>query len=450
MATLRLTPRRAAVAAVLYLVTWPCLKLALDVGPMGTLLWRGGLFLMGLAWVVWFVERVARGWEDARRAAAAALRRQRGTELVVSALPLAGPGKVWNPLDLEAWYYGVSAQRLKQSLALLAVYTLMFLAVVLLIDGLKFGGKSLSAELPSGGGGDGRAGDAALAVVRPKVQVKKVVRKKFVINPYSGIIFNAPPIEKVDLRFNEETKSEYQVGQGSGLGQGFGVGSGSGPGFGTGTGTGKVRLFRLKYEGGDWDNNFGPGKDQNMLHWYARESQDYKRSKTAEKSEFVSVPDLAHFPADKAPPLVILGGQRAIILSKSEKRILHDYLIEKHGMILGDNGGSRQFHDQFFTLMHEVTDVDPVPLPLDDIIHRSPFRVPFLPFVAPHGGKVAYGWKIDGRWLAIYHPGDLMDAWADGHSGVKADIAEACYMFGANVIFYAYKEYHLWLESRRK
>ena len=171
---------------------------------------------------------------------------------------------------------------------------------------------------------------------------------------------------------------------GQGLGEGIGSGSGSGAGYGMGTGKGKVGLIRLQYTGGDWDLNFGPGKDQNMLIQYAA----LTRQKTAEKTDAITPGELGQVKAERAPPLLIVGGQRTIILSKSEKRALRDYLLEKHGMILGDNGGSRQFHDHFFSLMNEATGVDPVPVPLDDLIHRSPFKVPFLPIVSPHGGTV--------------------------------------------------------------
>lgn len=442
---LRLNPRRAAIASGVFLAAWLAAALIIRPGAFAALLWKGSGFVLGLVWLIWYVERVVRRREDARLVELARAKREAGPELATT-IEDSGPElRVWDPLDLRAWYYGVNAQRLKQSLALLASYALVFFCVLLLIDLFSFS-RAMTYELPGGGGGDGKAGDAPVMVKQQIVQVRKVIRKKFVINPYSGIIFNAPPIDKIDPQLVEVTKEMYQVGQGSGLGQGIGVGEGSGAGFGSGTGTGKVRLIRLQYEGGDWELNFGPGKDQNMLLQYAARTGQ----KTGDKSESVTVAQLASFPAEKAPPLVILGGQRSIILSKSEKRILRDYLLEKHGMVLGDNGGSRTFHNHFFELMREVSGVQEVPVPLDDIIHRSPFRVPFLPIVSPHGGTIAYGWKVDGRWVAFYHPGDLMDAWADGHAGVKQDVWEACYQLGVNIIFYAHAEYHKWLMSRRK
>ncbi len=120
--------------------------------------------------------------------------------------------------------------------------------------------------------------------------------------------------------------------------------------------------------------------------------------------------------ADAAPPFVYMTGQKDISVSKQEVRILRDYLMEKHGMIFGDNGGSSHFHNQFFQMMRQVLpSVEPVRVALDDPIHMRPYRIPFLPYVAPHGGRDAWGWKVDGRWVCYYHPGDIGDAWSDEH-----------------------------------
>lgn len=58
------------------------------------------------------------------------------------------------------------------------------------------------------------------------------------------------------------------------------------------------------------------------------------------------------------------------------------------------------------------------------------------------------GWRVDGKLVCYYHPGDIADAWADDHAGVSPEIWEACYQLGTNVIFYAHSEYSKWLSSR--
>ena len=56
----------------------------------------------------------------------------------------------------------------------------------------------------------------------------------------------------------------------------------------------------------------------------------------------------------------------------------------------------------------------------------------------------------DGRLVAYYHPGDIGDAWADGHSGVPREVWESCYQLGVNIIFYAHAEYNKWLEATKE
>jgi hypothetical protein len=333
----------------------------------------------------------------------------------------------WNPLDVEAWYYGRKSRKLVQSLTALAVYGMNFLAGVMFFS--LIGGCEERYEMPAGGG--------ETKQIAQQVKVQKVIKKKYVINPFSAIVFNPPPIDDVKLQLNEVTQHQYKVG----------YGAGEGAGFAGGTAKGRVRFIRLEYAGGDWNQDFGVGADLNMLVEYnARTSH-----RVADRTESRTVAQLANFPIGASPPFVYLTGQKNISLSKSEIKILREYLIDKHGMIFGDNGGSAHFHNQFFQMMNQVLPgVEAVRVPLDDPIHTRPYRIPFLPYVAPHGGKEAWGWKLDGRWVCYYHPGDIGDAWADEHAGIKPEIAEYCYQLGVNVIFYAHVEYNQWLDARKK
>jgi hypothetical protein len=445
LAWTRSYPQRvqAIVASLAVVVIWPLPVFIADYFAAGDLartfanVGMGIVFLMGLAWTVWGVERGSRYYLAQRQSYAPhAASLSDDDELAPSALALnAGaaalpaPSDIWNPVDLEAWYYGRKKAKLNQSVTTILLYTLAFFLLVLIVN--RLGGCEEIYEMPAGGGEE-----------KPKVQVvkiQKVIRRKFVINPFSAVVFNPPPIEEVQLNLQELTKHEYQIGQGKGTGAGF-----SG-----GTNRGKVRFIRLEYRGGDWDQDFGVGADLNMLLRYGVETGH----SVAEKTESRTIEELGRFAMGKSPPMVYMTGERSIDLSKREVEILREYLLDKHGMIFGDNGGSGQFHGQFFSMMNKVLDgtgVYPVKVPLDDVIHRIPFTLPFLPYVAPHGGKEAWGWYKDGRWLAYYHPGDIGDAWADGHAGVKREIYEACYQLGVNVIFYAHAEYNKWLDTREK
>ena len=431
------------VYTVLYILGWQLAMVVLDaaildaaratVARWGTV----GLFAIGLLWIVWGIERASAHYRNL-----SSVRRE---------TPVPSNAPVWNPLNLDASFYAVQwwppapilsylqnpkdptvlphnqrSRKLDQSFLALISYSLAFLILSLLFSQLN--GCSEIYEMPAGGGEQKQ-----LAQV---VKIKKVIRKKYIINPLSSVIFAVPPIDEVQLKLTEITKHAYQVGQGEGKGAGF-----SG-----GTFRGKVRFIRLEYSGGDWDQDYGVGGDLNMLLEYGIRTQH----KVAERTESRTIGQLDNFPLGKSPPLVYMTGQQNISLSNNEIKTLRKYLTEKHGMLFGDNGGSRHFHNQFISMMNRVLpDVKAVPIPLDDVIHRIPYQIPYLPYVAPHGGKEALGWYKDGRWLAYYHPGDIGDAWSDGHAGVNAEIWEACYRIGTNVTFYAHSEYSKWLDAQK-
>jgi hypothetical protein len=384
------------------------------------------LFVVGLCWSVWWVERA--GQRIRARRIARGLTRT-AAQLWVSGHRPEGPGvrRSWHPLDAEAWYYGRQNPRLRQSVTVLAAYSLLFLLVYVLLGWLA-GRRGESYELPGGGG--------QAKTMAQTVKIQKVIRTKYVVNPYSAIKFAVPPIDEVKLQLTEATEHTYTIG----------YGEGEGAGFGGGTARGKVRFIRLEYAGGDWDEGMGIGGDLNMLTEYGART----RHAVADHTESRRITELTGFPEGKSPPVLYLTGQKDIALTNSEVRILRDYLVTKHGMLFGDNGGSRRFHHQFLALMHRVLpNVAPVPVPLDDVIHRVPYTIPFLPYVSPHGGKEALGWWLDGRWVCYYHPGDVGDAWSDDHAGVRQEVWEACYQLGTNVIFYAHAEYSKWLQSRK-
>jgi hypothetical protein len=379
----------------------------------------GGLFFIGLGWTVWLVERAAHRYRERRHAA------QRAHEAGQAVKPV--PAHTLSPLDPEAWYYGRSNPKLTQSLAVLSAYSIAFVLAILLAT--QFSGCQESIGSPAGGGKQ--------ETIAQLVKIQKVIKKKFIINPFSSVIFKVPPIDEVKLQLTEVTQHKYTVGYGEGSGAGYG---------GTGKAD-KIRFIRLEYPGGDWDQDFGIGADLNMLV----EFNVRTGMKVADQTESRTVAQLKNFTDEGAPRFVYVTGQKNITLSKSEITILRDYLLTKHGMLFGDNGGSPHFHNQFFAMMRQVLPtVEPVKIPLDDVIHRVPYQIPYVPYVAPHGGKDAWGWKVDGRWVCYYHPGDIGDAWTDDHSGVKPEVYEACYQLGVNVINYAYTEHRKWLDSRNK
>jgi hypothetical protein len=377
------------------------------------------LFFVGLAWTIYVLEEAAQFYETERR--------NRQAESEQPDEDVQQDETCWNPFDPAAWYLGKRSQRLNQSILGLVQYALVFLGAMMLLSRLQ--GCREIYEMPAGGGQD--------QAVQQVVRIQKIQRKKYIVNPFSAVLFKVPPIEEVKLELMKLTKHAYQIGQGEG----------EGAGFAGGTNRGKVRFIRLEYSGGDWDQDYGIGGDLNMLLKYF----ELTGQKIAERTESRRVAQLKSFPARKSPPLVYMTGQKNISFSKNEVEILREYLVDKHGMLFCDNGGSAHFHNQFVALMNRVLPgIRPVPIPLDEPIQQRPFQIPFLPYVAPHGGREALGWRLDGRWLCYYHPGDIGDAWADGNAGVKPEIYDACYKLGANVIYYAHAEYSKWLTAQNR
>ena len=369
------------------------------------------VFFTGLGWVIWYTEIRSKWYDHARRSDPDA------AELAPS----------WNPMDPLAPYYGRKSPKLNQSLTGFTGYSIIFLLLCILLSSID--GCTRFYDLPAGGGEQ--------QTVAQVVKVQKIIRKRYVVNPFSAISFDMPEIDDTQLELEEITRHNYKIG----------MGEGEGAGFASGTSDGKVGFIRLEYSGGDWNQDMGVGGDLNMLIKYFELTQQHVK----EKTESVTVSQLGTYDAIRCPPVVYMTGQRSISMSNNEIKILQEYINDKHGMIFGDNGGSRHFHNQFVSMMARVMpDVRPVPIPLDDIIHRVPFQIPYLPYVAPHGGKEALGWFKDGRWICYYHPGDIGDAWADGHAGVTAEIWNACYQLGANVINYAHAEHHKWREAQKR
>ena len=400
-------------------LAWASVRVACAQGGMAL------AFMSGLLWVVWYMERRSRQLQLARHADSQKVLGQVGPLEAMSqsvAIPAAKP---WNPFDQDAWYYGRRRQKLKQSFNAVFSYTIIFVCMVMLILGLS--GCREVYELPAGGGEE--------MLKQKVVKIKKVIQKKYVINPFSAILFNPPPIEKIKLELLELTRHVYKPGHGEG----------KGAGFAGGTKRGKVRFIRLRYVGGDWDQDLDLNSDLNMLLWYSANTGH----ETAPKPEVRTIGQLKNFPIGKSPPLVYMTGQKSLgSISSKEKEVLREYLTDKHGMLFADNGGSSGWHSQFFSLMRQVLPgVEPIKVPLDHPVHNG---MPFLPIVAPHGGRVAYGWVVESRMVAYYHPGDIGDAWADGHAGVSGQIYEACYRLGGNVILYAHSEYSKWLLARKK
>ncbi len=257
-----------------------------------------------------------------------------------------------------------------------------------------------------------------------RVQVKK--KPRIIHNPHSEIAFNFPDVLDVDLRLDKLTENAYsgRIGAGAGKGKGAGYGGGAG---------GAMRFIRLKYDGGDWDQDLDGRSDTNMLIEFARRTG----MKTAERAEYVTPRELAKMPRNGSPPFLYITGERNIVLNEAEVKILREYLTDRGGMIFADNGGG-SFHGAFMNLARRLMPQNPiVEIPFDDEIFQAPYALPGAPPLWHHSGYRALGVRHQGRWVIFYHQGDIGDAWKDGHSGAPQSAWEAAFEMGVNVMDYA-------------
>lgn len=286
-------------------------------------------------------------------------------------------------------------------------------------------------RIPTGGGEGPRA---------TKIQIKvKIKRKKFLVNPHSPIIVAMLNPEDMTVDLQELTEHPYTGRRGGGKGKA------KTPGFAGGVPGGEIRFLRLRYRGGDWDQDLGLHPDELVLKEF------YKRTQipTRDRGENIWITDLAKFPEDASPPFVFITGKRGISVSAKEVKILRKYLLERGGMLIADNGGG-YFDHSFRRLIQKVLPGKRlIEIPKDDMIYHCYYDLPNgAPPLWHHAGTVARGIKHQRRWVVFYHPGDMNDAWKEGHSGAKPAVVEEAYKLAVNLIYYAVVNYLDWLEAR--
>ncbi len=306
----------------------------------------------------------------------------------------------------------------------------IFLAVMFLPYLIGLWGWEAPYTLPKGGG------EQVFEVVKVK-KIKKKKPKKLTVNPWSPYIMERMDIDDVVTlkELEQETMDTYVAQQNAAKG---GKGKGSG-GWPKGMEDSAIRFIRLKYSGGDWDQDMGRGADYNLLLKF----HEWTGMKIARETEFREISRLKFFPKKKAPPFVFMTGMRGISISDSEAKILREYCQREGGMIFIDNGGG-SFDSAVKNMLRKVFPGLPlVDVPNDDPIYQRPYVFPDgAPGFWHHAGYRAKGIRDDGRWLVYYHPGDVNDAWKDGHSGASPEVADQAYKLGVNVMFYAFNQYY--------
>ena len=284
----------------------------------------------------------------------------------------------------------------------------------------------------------GRGESQPQQVVKMKKKKQKK-QKKLTINPFSPYILERMNIDEVKTLEELETESRdtyvANTASQSGLGKG-GKGKGGWP---EGLENSAIRFIRLKYRGGDWDQDMGKGADYNLLIKF----HDWTGLKIARDTEFREITRLKYFPKKYAPPFVFLTGKGGISVSDAEVKVLRDYCLIEGGMLFIDNGGG-YFDSSVRNLLRRVFPGKPlVDIPNDDSIYQRPYMFPDgAPPFWHHAGYRAMGIRDEGRWMVFYHPGDMNDAWRDDHSGASDEVADQAYKLGINVIYYSFNQYY--------
>jgi len=309
----------------------------------------------------------------------------------------------------------------------------IFLAILILPYLLFLFGWEEPYGLPKGGG------EQLTEVQVVKKKPKKEKKKKLMVNPFSPYILERMNIDDVKTleELNEQTMDTYVATATTAKRKG-GKGKGTG-GWPQGLEGSSIRFIRLKYSGGDWDQDMGKGADYNLLLKF----YSWTGMKVARDTEFREIPRLKMFPKHRAPPFVFMTGMKGINLSEREVKVLRWYCLEEGGMLFIDNGGGN-FGSAVRQMIRRVfPGKGLVDIPNDDKIFQEPYIFPDgAPPFWHHDGHRALGVRDEGRWCVFYHPGDVNDAWKDDHSGASDEVADQAYKLGVNIMYYAFCYYY--------
>ena len=282
------------------------------------------------------------------------------------------------------------------------------------------------------------SGEMQVQVVRMKRPQQRQKQRKLTVNPFSPYILERMNIDDVKTLadLEETTRDTYQADQASGK---MGQGGGKGGGWPKGMEGANVRFIRLKYAGGDWDQDMGRGADFNLLIRF----NQFTGLPIARETEFREIERLARFPQKRSPPFVFLTGRGNLNISTREAKIIREYCENEGGMLFIDNGGGHFGRSVRQALSKIFPGKRLVDIANDDPIYQAPFVFPDgAPPFWHHDGNRALGIRHEGRWIVFYHPGDINDAWKDGHSGASSQVADQAYKLGVNVIYYAFNQYY--------
>ena len=204
-----------------------------------------------------------------------------------------------------------------------------------------------------------------------------------------------------------------------------------------------IRFVQLEYDGENWSDGLDKSSaGRNLLLAFYKLSGGYPVVSNAESMTLAQVEIVVDFPSyARMPPMLFMTGTRQIAIDEAGQAILRNYCF-KGGTLFADCASPR-WHVQFQDFARKVFPGKPlVQVADDDPLLQVPFALPSgAPPLWHHGGRDLKGIKHEGRWIVIYHPGDVHDAWKTGHSGLDPQQAVLAYQFGVNVCYHAFLNY---------
>lgn len=272
---------------------------------------------------------------------------------------------------------------------------------------------------PGGGGGIVGSPD------KPQEQIKiiQVKQRKLMVNPFSAIRINQPKELEQDLAEETRQMATAQVAGGSG--------DGAGGGYGQGVKGGSIRFVVVNHGGHGWDEANAVAAPN-----FLREFGKRVAVPTDRQPIVVRVSDLTaqRDPTQQPPLLYLCGDQTGFNFSTEDLAFLKKYTCDIGGLMLIDDTGGALGHAQ--TLAARLFPGQPLlPIPQDDILFRG--RQPMGEddrALAKHDGDRILGVRYKGRWVMVFHPGDLVDGWRGAYGPRWQEIA---YRFGINTWDYA-------------
>lgn len=196
---------------------------------------------------------------------------------------------------------------------------------------------------------------------------------------------------------------------------------------------------RLEFDCRGWDDGFRDDRksgsaDRNLIERVAELPEEVRLPLTEPAS--LTAGGLADLDADDQPPFLFVTGEREGRFSDLQIAVLRAYL-DGGGTLIVD-AGSRAFGEWFLGEIPRITGLPPVAIAADDPLFLVPFKVPADGIsLFQHAGERVIGVKRRGRWVLLFHPGDVNDTLKDNAARLRESLRTPAFHFMVNAMHHA-------------